>query len=325
MRLSQGLLGVQGRYPPLVPGLTGGSALPRRPSASLLLEKSWRPLCPPADYDPTGWGGGRGSLQRGCRGGCQDLASADAPVPFGASMDCLSPSAPCARAGSLEGRVPGPAPWLTWLILSCGTSIPYGRRVLVLVAPLPVQLSAVAREGSGGWPKCLGPCTRMEDQEEAPGSWLRIGVALAVAAILGGEPTEGRPFSLSLSLPLSNSVSPPLPPALWVPACHPSGSSPPGTVHPRSHQTAASVWGAGGSLQQTEAALAHDDLLNAPGGAEQQRGRIRWQSSQPTTLQAGVWRAGMPQSFLLIVLVCLFSGQGQRACLRAHSGDANGY
>ncbi|XP_051709924.2 uncharacterized protein KIAA0825 homolog isoform X5 [Oryctolagus cuniculus] len=64
-------------------------------------------------------------------------------------------------------------------------SIAYGRRVLVPVAPLPVRLSAVAQEGSGGRPKCLGPCTRMGDQEEASGSWLRISAVPAVAAIWG--------------------------------------------------------------------------------------------------------------------------------------------
>ena len=72
--------------------------------------------------------------------------------------------------------------------------------VLVPVAPLPVQLSAVAWEGSGGWPKCLGPCTRMGDQEEAPGSWLWIGVSPAIAAILGvNRWRENLSLCLSLS------------------------------------------------------------------------------------------------------------------------------
>ena len=57
----------------------------------------------------------------------------------------------------------------TWLLASDQRSagIPYRHRVLVPVAPLPVQLSTVAQEGSGGWPKCLSPCTSMGDQEEA--------------------------------------------------------------------------------------------------------------------------------------------------------------
>ena len=86
-------------------------------------------------------------------------------------------------------------------------------RVLVLVgapdsvpvAPLPVQLSAVAREGSGGWPKCLGPCTSMGGQEEAPGSWLRIGAAPAVVAIWGVNQWK-EDLSLCLSLTVYNST-----------------------------------------------------------------------------------------------------------------------
>ena len=54
--------------------------------------------------------------------------------------------------------------------------VPVGAPDSVLVATLPVQLSAVAREGSGGWPKSLGPAPH-GDQEEAPGSWLRISAA----------------------------------------------------------------------------------------------------------------------------------------------------
>uniref|UniRef100_G1TS06 60S ribosomal protein L31 n=1 Tax=Oryctolagus cuniculus TaxID=9986 RepID=G1TS06_RABIT len=30
------------------------------------------------------------------------------------------------------------------------------------------------------WPKCLGPCTRMGDLEEALGSWLQIGPTMAL-------------------------------------------------------------------------------------------------------------------------------------------------
>ena len=39
----------------------------------------------------------------------------------------------------------------------------------VPVAPLPGQLSAVARECSGGWPKCLGPVTVWETRRR---TWL---------------------------------------------------------------------------------------------------------------------------------------------------------
>ena len=38
----------------------------------------------------------------------------------------------------------------------------------VLVAPLPVQLSAVAQDGSGEWPKCLGAAPARETRS----TWL---------------------------------------------------------------------------------------------------------------------------------------------------------
>nr|XP_051708725.1 cyclin-dependent kinase 14 isoform X2 [Oryctolagus cuniculus] len=84
------------------------------------------------------------------------------------------------------------------------------RIFLVLAAPLPIQLSAVAWESSGRWPKCLGPCTRMGDPEEAPGSWLWISTAPAIAAIWGViQRMEDLSLSLSLSLflPIYNSTS----------------------------------------------------------------------------------------------------------------------
>nr|XP_051704465.1 secernin-3 isoform X3 [Oryctolagus cuniculus] len=57
--------------------------------------------------------------------------------------------------------------------------------VQVLAVPLLIQLpDHVPRESSGEWPKCLlGPCTHVGDLEEARGSWLLIGTALAVEAI----------------------------------------------------------------------------------------------------------------------------------------------
>ena len=69
------------------------------------------------------------------------------------------------------------------------------------LAPLSVQLSAVAWEGSGGWPKSLGPCTHVGDWEEAPGSWLWSGVAPAIAAIWAVN--QGMEDSASLCLCLS--------------------------------------------------------------------------------------------------------------------------
>ena len=40
-------------------------------------------------------------------------------------------------------------------------------------------------DSSGRWPKSLGPCNRVEDPEEAPGSWLWMGTAPAYVAIWG--------------------------------------------------------------------------------------------------------------------------------------------
>ena len=52
-----------------------------------------------------------------------------------------------------------------------------------LAIPLPIQLSAMPWKSSRRGPKCLGPCTRVGDLEEAPGSWLLIS-ALTIEAIL---------------------------------------------------------------------------------------------------------------------------------------------
>ena len=46
----------------------------------------------------------------------------------------------------------------------------------------------------------LGPCTHTGDPEEAPGSWLRIGSALAIAATWG---VNQQMDELSVSAPLS--------------------------------------------------------------------------------------------------------------------------
>ena len=57
--------------------------------------------------------------------------------------------------------------------------------VYILAVPLSIQLPACGLESSQGRPKALGPCTRMGDLEEAPGSWLQISSALAIVAIWG--------------------------------------------------------------------------------------------------------------------------------------------
>ncbi|XP_069905177.1 ubiquitin carboxyl-terminal hydrolase 12 isoform X3 [Oryctolagus cuniculus] len=70
-----------------------------------------------------------------------------------------------------------------------------------LAAPLLIQLSAMAWEGSGGWPRSLSPCTHVEDPEEAPGFWLQISTAPAIAANWGvNHWMEDLRLSASLSL-----------------------------------------------------------------------------------------------------------------------------
>ena len=80
--------------------------------------------------------------------------------------------------GPIRIRELGPAPRLTRLILHLAAPahrvlVPVGAPDSVPVAPLPGQLSAVARECSGGWPKCLGPAPHGRPGE-APGSCHRI-------------------------------------------------------------------------------------------------------------------------------------------------------
>uniref|UniRef100_A0A5F9DAI0 RNA-directed DNA polymerase n=1 Tax=Oryctolagus cuniculus TaxID=9986 RepID=A0A5F9DAI0_RABIT len=102
-----------------------------------------------------------------------------------------------------------PAPQLTRLILRLAAPAHWvlvlvGAPDSVSVAPLPGQLSAVARECSGGWPKCLGPAPTWETRRS---TWLlpldQCGV-LATACQpqwpLEGEPTAKEDLSLCLSL-----------------------------------------------------------------------------------------------------------------------------
>nr|XP_051697880.1 leucine-rich repeat-containing protein 37A3-like [Oryctolagus cuniculus] len=107
-----------------------------------------------------------------------------------------------------------PAPRLTRLILRLAAPahrvlVPVGAPDSVPVAPLPGQLSAVARECSGGWPRCLGPAPHGRPGK-APGSWLlpsdQCGAPAAARRPrrpLEGEPTAKEDLSLCLSLSLS--------------------------------------------------------------------------------------------------------------------------
>ena len=63
--------------------------------------------------------------------------------------------------------------------------VPDGAPESVLVTPLPVQLSVVARECSGGWPRSLGPAPTWETRRS---TWLLAldqRGALAAVAIEG--------------------------------------------------------------------------------------------------------------------------------------------
>ena len=62
-------------------------------------------------------------------------------------------------------------------------------------------------DGSGGWSRSLGTCTHVGDPEEAPGSWLRISIALAVVANWGvNQRMEDRSLSHFVSLSASPSL-----------------------------------------------------------------------------------------------------------------------
>ncbi|XP_069932064.1 SH3 domain-binding protein 5-like isoform X3 [Oryctolagus cuniculus] len=76
----------------------------------------------------------------------------------------------------------GPALWRSGLTPQSEALASIWAPVLVLAVPLPVRLSAMAWDSSGGCPKSLGPCTHVGDPEEASGSWLRICIALAITA-----------------------------------------------------------------------------------------------------------------------------------------------
>ena len=122
------------------------------------------------------------------------------PVPIWDTCTAGAP-APQNVFFSMKLYMHGPAPWWSRLILCLQRRHPIWAPVLVPAAPLPIQLSAVAWESSGRWPKSLGPCTRVGDLEEAPGSWLWIGAAPAIAAIWEvNQRTEDLSFCLSLSL-----------------------------------------------------------------------------------------------------------------------------
>uniref|UniRef100_A0A5F9C0N4 RNA-directed DNA polymerase n=1 Tax=Oryctolagus cuniculus TaxID=9986 RepID=A0A5F9C0N4_RABIT len=110
-------------------------------------------------------------------------------------------------------RLLGPAPRLTRLILRLAAPahrvlVPVGAPDSVPVAPLPGQPSAVARECSGGWPRCLGPAPHGRPGK-APGSWLLPSDQRGAPAAarrprwpLEGEPTAKEDLSLCLSLSL---------------------------------------------------------------------------------------------------------------------------
>ena len=59
----------------------------------------------------------------------------------------------------------------------------------------------MAWERSQGWARALGPCTRVGDLEEAPGSWVWVGSSPTIAAAWGvNHRMEELPLCLSSSL-----------------------------------------------------------------------------------------------------------------------------
>uniref|UniRef100_A0A5F9DJV7 Glycosyl transferase family 25 domain-containing protein n=1 Tax=Oryctolagus cuniculus TaxID=9986 RepID=A0A5F9DJV7_RABIT len=100
-----------------------------------------------------------------------------------------------------------PAPRLNRLILYLAALaprvlVPVGAPDSVPVAPLPGQLSAVARECSGGWPRCLGPAPHGRPGE-APGSCLWISMVHWPWRPLWGVNQWQRKTFLSVSLSLN--------------------------------------------------------------------------------------------------------------------------
>uniref|UniRef100_A0A5F9DAB0 RNA-directed DNA polymerase n=1 Tax=Oryctolagus cuniculus TaxID=9986 RepID=A0A5F9DAB0_RABIT len=88
--------------------------------------------------------------------------------------------------------------------------VPVGVLDSLPVAPLPVQLSAVAQEGSGGWPKCLGPAPAWETRRKhlAPGfgSVQCASHSVPAVAAIWGVNQQKEDLSLCLSFSLSNSA-----------------------------------------------------------------------------------------------------------------------
>ena len=121
------------------------------------------------------------------------------------------PSPACRR--HLGSKLPNEnmwsAPWLNRLIfrlaaLAHWVLVPVRAPDSVPVAPLPGQLSGMARECSGGWPKSLGPAPAWEtrkstwllasDQRDAPAA------AHQLQRPFEGEPIVKKDLSLCVSL-----------------------------------------------------------------------------------------------------------------------------
>ena len=89
-----------------------------------------------------------------------------------------------------------------WLRSSpCTPGDPIWAPVLSRQPRFPSSSLPVAQENR---PKALGPCTRVGDLEEAPGSWFQIGSALSVVAPCGvNQQSEELPFCLYSSMYVS--------------------------------------------------------------------------------------------------------------------------
>ena len=89
-------------------------------------------------------------------------------------------------------------------VLALNTWNPIMVPVLILAAPHPIQLYACGLGKQWRTAQALGSCTHVGYLEEVLGSWLRIGIASAIALIWGViHQKEDLPLSLLLSVYLT--------------------------------------------------------------------------------------------------------------------------
>nr|XP_051685509.1 UPF0488 protein C8orf33 homolog isoform X4 [Oryctolagus cuniculus] len=127
-----------------------------------------------------------------------------APAANGGQTASEQP-APEEASRSAEAQAEQLARELAWCVEQLELGLQTRKPTLkqIPASPLLIQLSGMAWESSRRWPKSFSPCTHVGDTE-APGSWLRIGTAPAIAAIaaIWGVNQQMEDFSLCLYLSL---------------------------------------------------------------------------------------------------------------------------